>query len=278
MEMVQVNCYGKLKSLETPWVMGIINITPDSFYEESRVAKEDDLLRRAEKMIAEGASILDVGGYSSRPGADDVDEQTERRRVIPAIALLHRHFPEIPLSVDTFRAKIAREAVQAGACMINDISGGQLDGYMFETVAALQVPYILMHMKGTPRTMQLNPEYDDPVMELNRFFARRISRLHALGVNDIWIDPGFGFGKTLDDNYRILKYADTFLRHGKPMLIGISRKSMLYKFLGGGPQDMLNATTAVHMLALEKGASVLRVHDVKPAVEAVRLFAKYRSV
>ncbi len=273
-----INCRGRLLRMETPLVMGILNVTPDSFYEGSRVNREDALLRRAEQMLREGAAILDIGGYSSRPGAEHVDAQTELARVVPAIESLHRHFPEAFLSVDTFRASVAKAAVEAGACMINDISGGNLDESMFPTVAALQVPYVLMHMKGTPQTMQLNPEYDDVVMEINRFFARRIKELHALGVNDILVDPGFGFGKTLDDNYRILKHLDTFGRHGKPVLIGISRKSMLYKYLDGRPEDMLNATTAVHMLALQNGASVLRVHDVKEAVEAVRLFVKYSAV
>ncbi|NPA46805.1 MAG: dihydropteroate synthase [Chlorobi bacterium] len=273
-----INCRGRLLRMETPLVMGILNVTPDSFYEGSRVNREDALLRRAEQMLREGAAILDIGGYSSRPGAEHVDAQTELARVVPAIESLHRHFPEAFLSVDTFRASVAKAAVEAGACMINDISGGNLDESMFPTVATLQVPYVLMHMKGTPQTMQLNPEYDDVIMEINRFFARRIEELHALEVNDILVDPGFGFGKTLDDNYRILKHLDTFGRHGKPVLIGISRKSMLYKYLDGRPEDMLNATTAVHMLALQNGASVLRVHDVKEAVEAVRLFVKYTAV
>ena len=276
--MYSVNCRGKLIDLSQPRVMGILNVTPDSFYSESRVAQTDELLRRAEKMIDEGAVFLDVGGYSSRPGAAHIDEDTERRRVIPAVEALHARFPEVAISVDTFRSHIAREAVEAGACMVNDISGGNMDSHMFETVAALKVPYVLMHMKGTPQTMQLNPEYDDVIMELNRFFARRIARLHALGVDDILVDPGFGFGKTLDDNYKILKHLALFKAHDKPILIGISRKSMLYKYLGGTPADMLNATTAVHMLALQNGASVLRVHDVKPAAEAIALYLKYMEV
>ncbi len=276
--MYSVNCRGKLIDLSQPRVMGILNVTPDSFYSESRVAQTEELLRRAEKMIDEGAVFLDVGGYSSRPGAAHIDEDTERRRVIPAIEALHARFPEVAISVDTFRSRIAREAVEAGACMVNDISGGNMDSHMFETVAALKVPYVLMHMKGTPQTMQLNPEYDDVIMELNRFFARRIARLHALGVDDILVDPGFGFGKTLDDNYKILKHLALFKAHDKPILIGISRKSMLYKYLGGTPADMLNATTAVHMLALQNGASVLRVHDVKPAAEAIALYLKYMEV
>ncbi len=276
--MYSVNCRGKLIDLSQPRVMGILNVTPDSFYSESRVAQTDELLRRAEKMIDEGAAFLDVGGYSSRPGAAHIDEDTERRRVIPAVEALHARFPEVAISVDTFRSHIAREAVEAGACMVNDISGGNMDSHMFETVAALKVPYVLMHMKGTPQTMQLNPEYDDVIMELNRFFARRIARLHALGVDDILVDPGFGFGKTLDDNYKILKHLALFKAHDKPILIGISRKSMLYKYLGATPADMLNATTAVHMLALQNGASVLRVHDVKPATEAIALYLKYMEV
>ncbi len=258
--------------------MGILNVTPDSFFAGSRVAAEKDLLERAEQMVNQGVDILDVGGYSSRPGAPRVDETEERRRLIPAIRSLHKHFPGVPLSADTFRSPIAREAVEVGACMINDISAGNLDSNMFATVARLQVPYVLMHMKGTPQTMQLNPEYDDVIMEINRFLARKIRELHKLHVNDIIVDPGFGFGKTLDDNYRILKHLDTFLWHDKILMVGISRKSMLFKLLGGTPGDMLNASTAVHMIALQKGARLLRVHDVGPAREAVDIFMQMQRV
>ena len=276
--MPSINCRGRLMDFERPRIMGILNVTPDSFFAGSRVAAEKDLLERAEQMVNQGVDILDVGGYSSRPGAPRVDETEERRRLIPAIRSLHKHFPGVPLSADTFRSPIAREAVEAGACMINDISAGNLDSNMFATVARLQVPYVLMHMKGTPQTMQLNPEYDDVIMEINRFLARKIRELHKLHVNDIIVDPGFGFGKTLDDNYRILKHLDTFLWHDKILMVGISRKSMLFKLLGGTPGDMLNASTAVHMIALQKGARLLRVHDVGPAREAVDIFMQMQRV
>lgn len=276
--MPSINCHGRLMDFRRPRIMGILNVTPDSFFAGSRVQAEKDLLKRAEQMLSQGADILDVGGYSSRPGATEVDEAEERRRLIPAIRSLRQHFPDVPVSADTFRSRIAREAVEAGACMVNDISAGNLDGRMFRTIARLQVPYVLMHMKGTPQTMQLNPEYDDVVMEINRFLARKIKELHRLHVNDIIVDPGFGFGKTLDDNYRILKHLDTFLWHDKILMVGLSRKSMLYKLLGGTPDEMLSATTAVHMIALQKGARLLRVHDVGPAREAVDIFMQMQRV
>lgn len=252
-------------------------MTPDSFYKDSRTGK-DDLLRKVEKMLHEGASIIDVGGYSTRPGAIDISVNEELKRVIPAIEEIKNHFPELPVSIDTFRSKVAEESVQAGACMINDISGGQMDDQMFETVARYQVPYVLTHIQGTPATMQENPRYKDVVLEINRFFARKIKQLHALGVNDIIIDPGFGFGKTLEHNYEILKKLEYFQWNEKPLLVGVSRKSMLYKLLQGKPAEMLNATSVVHTIALMKKASILRVHDVKEAVEAVRIVMQLEKV
>ncbi len=270
--VLSVNCRGQLVEFDRPRVMGILNLTPDSFFSGSRVAGEKELLRRAEKMLDDGADFLDLGGYSSRPGAEHIDEETERKRVIPAIETLQKNFPGVKISVDTFRLAVAVAALEAGACMVNDISGGNMDSRMFETVARYQVPYVLMHMQGTPQTMQENPRYDDPVTEINKFFASKIKELRALGLNDIILDPGFGFGKTLEHNYQILSRFEQFTWHGLPVLAGISRKSMLFRLLEGKPDEMLNATTAAHMIALTKGASVLRVHDVKPAMEAVRIF------
>ncbi|NPA43569.1 MAG: dihydropteroate synthase [Chlorobi bacterium] len=264
-----VRCREELIDLSRPRVMGILNVTPDSFYAGSRVS-QDDLLYRAEKMLREGADFLDVGGYSSRPGAEDVPESEELKRVIPAVRAVHEHFPEARISVDTFRARVAREAVEAGACMINDISGGQADPGMFDTVARLQVPYILMHMRGTPRTMQQLTDYEpDVVTEINRFFARQIARLHELGVNDIIVDPGFGFAKTLEQNYFMLKHLDRFLIHDKPLLAGMSRKSMFFRLLNKTPEEVLIPSVTAHAIAVLKGASVVRVHDVKETREAL---------
>lgn len=257
--------------------MGIVNMTPDSFYEQSRTGN-DDLFRKVEKMLHDGVDIIDIGGYSTRPGAKDISLNEELKRVIPAIEKIKNHFPEVLISIDAFRSQVAEEAIQAGACMVNDVSGGQMDNKMFETVARYQVPYVLTHIQGTPATMQENPQYEDVVLEINRFFAKRIKKLHALGVNDIIIDPGFGFGKTLDHNYEILKKLEYFHWNEKPLLIGISRKSMLYKLLHGKPEEMLNATTVVHTIALMKKASILRVHDVKEAVEAIKIIKQLEEV
>ncbi len=267
-----IACKGTLTDVSVPRVMGIVNVTPDSFYAQSRVSKTKELLRKVEEMLRSGADFIDVGGYSSRPGAADVSPDEEMRRVIPAIESIHRNFPEAKISVDTFRARVADTAVQAGACMINDISGGHADPEMLDVVAKHQVPYIVMHMRGNPRTMQKLTGYSlDIVTEVNRFFAASIQRLHRKNINDIIIDPGFGFAKTLEQNYMMLKHLDRFLLHRKPVLVGMSRKSMLYKLLQTDQNEALNATTAVHILALLKGASVLRVHDVKEAKEAIRI-------
>ncbi len=267
-----IRCNNQILNVSPAKVMGILNLTPDSFYSESRVKNEKKLLEKAEKMLADGADFLDLGGYSSRPGADFVSEEEERKRILPAIELLNKHFPLAKISVDTFRAKIAREAIEAGACMINDISGGQADERMFDTVAELQVPYILMHMRGTPQTMQQLTDYHpDPITEINRFFSQKIKKLHDKHVNDIIIDPGFGFAKTLEQNYFILKNLDRFLIHDKILLVGISRKSMLYKLLRITQDQALNATTVAHTIGLLKGASILRVHDVKEAKEVVKI-------
>lgn len=263
---------GKVLDLEQPRVMGILNVTPDSFYAASRRQGEQELLRAAEKMLNEGADMLDVGGYSSRPDAAEVPEEEEWQRVEMAVKLLVKHFPEAPLSIDTFRAEVARRAVQEGAALINDISGGELDAAMFHTVAQLQVPYILMHMRGTPQNMKELNRYDNMVQEIFDYFAAKLNKLRLLGVNDIVIDPGFGFSKNIAQNYELLQNMGYFSALGIPTLIGISRKSLIYKKLNISPAESLNGTTVLNTISLMQGASILRVHDVKEAIEAVKLY------
>ncbi|MFZ2900974.1 MAG: dihydropteroate synthase [Saprospiraceae bacterium] len=267
-----LNCKGRLLTLDRPLVMGILNLTPDSFFEGSRVQNGGGLLARAEQMLAEGADILDIGGMSSRPGSDVISQEEELKRVLPAIEALHRHFPQAILSVDTVRASVARQAVEAGASLVNDISAGRLDEAMYETVAALRVPYVLMHMQGTPRTMQQDPHYDDVVVEILDFFIAEMEKLRTLGVHDIILDPGFGFGKTLAHNYELLRGMQAFQILEAPVLAGLSRKSMITRLLGVSPAEALNGTTALHLAALQNGARILRVHDVKEAVEVVKIF------
>lgn len=272
-----INAGGKLIDLEIPKVMGILNITPDSFYRGSRLKSDAEVVAAAEKMLDEGADILDVGGYSSRPGATEISEEEEGRRVLGAIKVLNREFPGSIISVDTFRADIANEAVLgSGAHMINDISGGDADSKMFSTVERLNVPYIMMHMKGDPATMQLNPEYTDIVSDILKWFGARIFRLQAAGVKDIIIDPGFGFGKTADHNFELMRRLSDFSIAGLPVMVGISRKSMIWKTLGITADEALNGTTALHSFALSGGADILRVHDVKEAVQTVRLVEKLK--
>ncbi len=267
-----LNCKGRLLTLDRPLVMGILNLTPDSFFEGSRVQKGGDLLVRAERMLAEGAHILDIVGMSSRAGSDVISEEEELKRVLPAVEALHRYFPQAILSVDTVRASVARQAVEAGASMINDISAGRLDEAMYETVAALRVPYVLMHMQGTPRTMQQDPHYEDVVVEILDFFIGEMGKLRALGVHDIILDPGFGFGKTLAHNYELLRGMQAFQILEAPVLAGLSRKSMVTRLLGVSAAEALNGTTALHLAALQNGARILRVHDVKEAVEVIRIY------
>ncbi|MTI31860.1 dihydropteroate synthase [Cytophagales bacterium RKSG123] len=252
--------------------MGILNVTPDSFFERSRYCTEKEILAQAERILNEGASLIDIGGYSSRPNAEDISPEEEIKRVIPAIEVILKHFPDAKISVDTFRASVARKTIEAGASMINDISGGNLDSQMFQTVSELKVPYVMMHMRGTPATMQSLTSYDNLLLELLDYFQKKIFELRKLGVNDIIIDPGFGFAKTLAQNYEILKKLDYFEVLEAPLLVGISRKSMIYKELEISPEESLNGTTVLNTLALSKGAAILRVHDVKQAVEAVKLF------
>lgn len=275
MKNQSLNCRGRLLDLTQPVVMGILNTTPDSFFDGGRYTGLDAALFQAEKMLRHGAFLLDVGGASSRPGADTVPIDEEKSRVLPLIEAITQQFPEAFVSVDTWRVSVAHEAVAAGAHLVNDISAGRLDNTenMYETVGALQVPYILMHMAGTPDNMQQNPEYTDVNTEVLDFFIREISRLHAAGVYDIVLDPGFGFGKTVEHNYQLLNGLHVFENvTGLPVLAGLSRKSMICKVLKVNPENALNGTTALHMVALQQGARILRAHDVKEAVECVKLW------
>ena len=268
-----INVNGTLMDLATPRVMGIVNVTPDSFFAGSRTRTEADIARRVEQLVAEGADILDIGAYSSRPGADDVSPQEERERLRLGLGVIRRVAPEAVVSVDTFRADVARMCVEEyGAALVNDISGGELDAEMFPTVARLGVPYVLMHMQGTPQTMQDRPQYNNVLRDVFLYFARKVQQLRDLGQKDILLDPGFGFGKTLEDNYALLAHLEEFSSvFGLPVLVGVSRKSMITRLLGVTPAEALNGTTVLNTLCLQKGASILRVHDVRPAVEAVRL-------
>ncbi len=272
-----INCKGNLIDVSSPKVMGILNITPDSFYDGGKYKHESDILFQTEKMLLEGATFIDVGAYSSRPGAAHISENEELSRMIPVVDLLINHFPEIIISVDTFRSKIAKETIENGAAIINDISGGKMDEKMFQTIADLQVPYILMHMLGTPQNMQQNPVYEDVTKEIISFFAAQIYKLHQLKVNDIIIDVGFGFGKTMQHNYEILNNLSLFKILDAPILAGVSRKSMLYKPLKINAYEALNATTVANTIALLNGANILRVHDVKEAMEAIKIVNQLES-
>ena len=269
-----LNCRGCLIDVSKPQVMGIINLTPDSFYPQSRVKSEMEVLNRVEQILKEGGSMVDVGAYSSRPNAQNVSEEEELERLIPVLKSIRSHFPDLIISVDTFRALVAEKAIEEGeADIINDISGGEMDSNMFETIARINVPYILMHMKGTPQNMQNNPFYEDVVAEISLSLSKRVDVLRSLGVNDIIIDPGFGFGKSLEDNYRLLNDLDQLSFFELPIMVGFSRKSMIYRFLDISVEDALNGTTVLNTLALTKGINILRVHDVKEAVECVKLVA-----
>lgn len=274
-----INTRGRLLDLSIPKVMGILNITPDSFYSGSRVSTDDEIILAAEKMMQDGVDIFDIGGYSSRPGASDVEPEEEKRRVLHAIYIVRKRFPLAVISVDTFRAEVAFEAVRNwGADIINDISGGGYDEKMFEVVSELNVPYILMHMRGVPKTMQHNPVYNDVMAEILKWIGERVVKLQNAGVKDILIDPGFGFGKTIDQNYEILDRLGDLIIPGLPILIGLSRKSMIWKPLEVSPNEALAGTVVLNTIALLNGADVLRVHDVKEAVQAIRLVEKLKSV
>lgn len=268
-----LNIKGELISLEEPLVMGILNVTPDSFYEGSRKQTETDIRNRIEEILQEGGAIIDLGGYSSRPDAQDVSPEEEMERLCLALRILRDEYPKAMVSVDTFRADIARRSVEEyGVAIINDISGGELDAAMFPTIADLHIPYIIMHMRGTPKTMQQHCDYQNLTADILLYFSKKIEQLHLMGVNDVIIDPGFGFSKTLEQNYELMRHLADFSLFEKPLLVGISRKSMIYKLLGGTPTESLNGTTVLNTYALLNGANILRVHDVKAAVEAVRIF------
>ncbi|OKL41013.1 dihydropteroate synthase [Pontibacter flavimaris] len=269
-----LNCRGKLLSLEVPLVMGILNLTPDSFFPGSRLRSAEEAVRKAEQMLADGADILDIGGYSTRPGAAEVSSQEEQDRILPAIEAIHHSFPEAIISVDTFRADVAEASITVGAHIINDVGGGLLDDSMFGTIARLQVPYILMHMRGTPQTMASLTKYDNLVVDVLDELRVQLARLQELGVKDVILDPGFGFAKTVEQNFELLRHMEDFRILGLPVLAGLSRKSMVYKSLGIHQADALTGTIAVNTVALMKGADILRVHDVKEAKQTIILLEK----
>jgi len=272
-----LNCRGKLVDLDVPKVMGIINITHDSFYDGGKSFSTNQLLRQAEKMLSAGATFLDVGGYSSRPGADDISVEEETDRILRAIEAILKEFPDSKISVDTFRSAVAEAAIHQGASIINDISGGSLDPNMFDTAAKLNVPYILMHMRGTPKTMATLSEYENVTVAVLKDLSEKIAKARAAGMNDIIVDPGFGFAKNAAQSFELLQNLELLKNLDTPLLVGVSRKSMIYKTLNTTPQEALNGTTALHMIALSKGAHILRVHDVREAVECVKLTEKLRA-
>jgi len=275
---ITANIKGNLMDFSSPKVMGILNITPDSFFEKSRKQTEKEIVERVRQMREEGADILDVGGYSSRPAAVFVDESEEMRRLDRGLKILFREYPDAIVSVDTFRSEIARRCVENwGVAIINDISAGGLDGQMFDTVARLQVPYIAMHIRGNPQTMMENTHYDNPVQEILLYFADKVTQLHQKGVNDVWIDPGFGFSKTTLQNFKILEELKKFHIFELPIVVGFSRKTLIRETLGVSTNESVNGTTALNMFALTKGAHILRVHDVKEAVETVQLFNRIKN-
>lgn len=267
-----INCGGKILNLDEPLVMGILNATPDSFFDGGKHTDEKNIIAFVKQQLADGAAIIDVGGYSSKPGAAEVSEKEELNRVIPVIRLLKLEFKDLIISIDTFRSAVAREAIKNGAGLINDISAGELDNKMFDVVAEFNVPYIMMHMQGTPQTMQNNPTYQNVTREVMDYFIEKTAILRQKGVNDIIIDPGFGFGKTIEHNYQLLRELNHFTIFELPMLVGVSRKSMITKALNISSIEALNGTTILNTLALTKGANILRVHDVKEADEVVKLF------
>ena len=272
-----INIGGNIMNFNKPKIMGILNVTPDSFYDGGVFNSEKKVLNQVHTMIDEGVDIIDIGGYSSKPGAENISLDTELKRVIPYIEIIKKNFEDIPVSIDTFRSKVAKEAVNHGAEIINDISSGDLDQTMFETVSELKVPYIMMHMKGKPIDMQINPVYKNLVVDISENLSKKIFEARTKGINDIIIDPGFGFGKTVNDNYILLKNLSFFKELGCPILVGISRKSMIYKVLNTDPQNSLNGTTCLNTISLMNGANILRVHDVKQAKEVVDLYESLNS-
>lgn len=275
--MQTLNSKGNLIDFNPPKVMGIINVTPDSFYGDSRSETEKNILIKAEKMLLDGASFIDIGGYSTRPGAEEISVSEEITRVSKGIEIILTHFPEAIISIDTFRSEVAKAGVDKGAAMVNDVSGGSLDDKMFKTVAALSVPYILMHMRGTPKTMTKLTDYEDVTIEVLKYFSERIALARAAGINDIIADPGFGFAKTPAQSFELLSNMELLQALEIPICIGVSRKSMIYRTLGISVEESLNGTSILNTIALTKGADILRVHDVKEAVECVKLFQKLRE-
>lgn len=272
-----LNCSGNLIDLSVPKVMGILNVTPDSFYDGGTIHSTSRLLTYAEKHLAEGATFLDVGGYSSRPGAADISEEEEKSRVLPAIEALIKEFPQSLISIDTFRSSVALAAIKSGACMVNDISGGSLDQAMWEVIAAVQVPYIMMHMKGTPQTMTQHSQYENIAKEVLYYFSEKLAKGRSYGINDLLVDPGFGFAKNRTQNFELLQHLELFQNLEAPLLVGLSRKSMIYKTLEIGVEEALNGTTALNTIALLKGAHILRVHDVKEAMQCIRLLDNFKK-
>ena len=273
--MFTLNCKGRLLVVDKPLVMGIINTTPDSFYSGSREESADAVLYKAEKMLTAGATILDIGGQSTRPGSEKLSADEELKRVIAPIEVINNNFPEAYISIDTYYSKVVAQAVEAGASIVNDISAGSIDSAMIDTVAALKVPYVLMHMQGTPQTMQQQPNYENVTKEVLDFLIKKVNELRKAGITDVIVDPGFGFGKTIDHNFELLRNLSVFNMLNCPVLVGISRKSTIYKTLGTTTDKSLNGTTALNTIGLMNGASILRVHDVKEAVEIIKLFTAY---
>ena len=270
-----INCRGKLLDLSKPQIMGIINLTPDSFFDGGKYTNQNEVLKLVEKMLEEGADLLDLGGQSTRPGSQRINAEIELQRLLPYIESILKHFPESILSIDTYHSEVAKHAIYQGASIINDISGGTMDERMFETIAELRVPYIMMHIQGRPETMQQNPTYENITLEVLDYFTLKTNQLKKLGISDIIIDPGFGFGKNVEHNYQLLAEMHHLSILGYPILVGISRKSMICKVLEIKAMDALNGTTALHMLALQKGAKILRVHDVKEAKECVKIWNEF---
>ncbi|MWB92858.1 dihydropteroate synthase [Flavobacterium sp. GA093] len=269
-----INCKGQLIDLSTPKVMGILNVTPNSFFDGGKYKNQNEIISQVEKMLLDGATFIDIGAYSSKPSAEFVSENEEIERIVPVIELILKHFPKALLSIDTFRTEVARVSIESGAAIINDIAAGELDDKMFDVIAKYNVPYIMMHMRGNPQTMQSLTEYDDIVKEMLFYFSEKVNKARSLGINDLILDPGFGFAKTTDQNYEVLQKMELFNVLELPVLAGVSRKSMIYKTLNNSAQEALNGTTVLNTIALTKGAKILRVHDVKEAVECVTLFEK----
>ena len=272
-----INCKGQLIDLSTPKVMGILNLTPNSFFDGGKYTNEEEIVKQVQKMLSEGATFIDIGAYSSKPNAEYVSTEEEIERIVPIVDVLVQQFPDILISIDTFRSEVAEACIQNGAALINDISAGKLDDTMLDVIAKYNVPYVMMHMRGTPQTMSTLTQYDDVVREVLMYFSERIAAARSLGINDLIIDPGFGFAKTLEQNYEVLQKMELFQQLNVPVLAGISRKSMIYKVLNCTAQESLNGTTALNAIALSKGASIVRVHDVKEAMECITLFNAMNS-